>query len=107
VGGRNGIHLPIPAGPLTAEVLAVMANSTTKWNPDSRIFVKVAVDLWVFFRLESNSLERKSPILVGDNDGANLNMRRRRNCLFIDLRWETLVFDKLFAPPQRMPRGTS
>ena len=45
MGGRNGIHLPIPAGPLTAEVEFVMANSTTKWNPDSRIFIKVGVDL--------------------------------------------------------------
>lgn len=44
--GENGIHLPIPAGPLTAEVPAVMANSTAKGNPDSRIFVKVDVDLF-------------------------------------------------------------
>lgn len=45
VGGRNGIHLPIPTGPLPAEVTIVMANSKTKWNPDSRIFVKVVVYL--------------------------------------------------------------
>lgn len=44
--GENGIHLPIPAGPLTAEVPAVMANSTAKGNPDSRIFAKVDVDLF-------------------------------------------------------------
>ena len=61
--GENGIHLPIPAGPLTAEVPAVMANSTAKGNPDSRIFVKVDVDLFANARspLAGNGVVTRKP----------------------------------------------
>jgi hypothetical protein len=71
VGGRNGIHLPISAGPLTAEVTGVMANFTMKWNPDSRIFMKVSTDLFTK-RVDKNyphrvgggvSVEKGCPLL--------------------------------------------
>ena len=45
MGGRKGVHLPIPTGPQPAEVGLVIANPKTKGNPDSRIFMKADADL--------------------------------------------------------------